>query len=314
MQRSKYFGGKRDFTKITGFYGSHFRMPPSYEEIQKNLPVGFEQIEMENGLTYYANHFARTTSYAIDMDDDCDIPYPLYNASMLPSGWSLGKSYGEWYFIDHNTHQTTWVDPRPLEMRTIPHVEKKKKAKFTVQISKAIGLPVLGWGNPDPYCCMKDINGKWVNTDVVNKMLDINFKKKRNTMEITIDKDRENVVLYMYDHHKFTFDAFMGGVNFDLQYFPPNVVIEDWFGLENFGDKSRAVTGKVLLRVCYHVDDNINPPLAQIKGHSIINLDYYPDTRLIRDQIKKQNEVRKKLKLRENPMLDYEGTIICESI
>ena len=37
-----------------------------------------------------------------------DLPCPP-----LPRGWDLGRDYdGKVYFIDHNTKQTTWVDPR----------------------------------------------------------------------------------------------------------------------------------------------------------------------------------------------------------
>ena len=31
----------------------------------------------------------------------------------LPAGWDLGRDYdGAVYYIDHNNHKTTWVDPR----------------------------------------------------------------------------------------------------------------------------------------------------------------------------------------------------------
>ena len=31
----------------------------------------------------------------------------------LPAGWDMGRDFdGKIYFIDHNSHQTTWIDPR----------------------------------------------------------------------------------------------------------------------------------------------------------------------------------------------------------
>lgn len=31
----------------------------------------------------------------------------------LPSGWEEGRDFdGKIFYINHNTHQTTWIDPR----------------------------------------------------------------------------------------------------------------------------------------------------------------------------------------------------------
>ncbi|BFU26356.1 arrestin domain containing protein [Entamoeba histolytica HM-1:IMSS-B] len=310
-ERSRLFGGRRDFTKTTGFYGAHFRMPPSYQTVvDKTLAPGIEQILTVDQQPYYVSHFTRQTSLTPDMNNPCALPYPIYNAAMLPPGWSIGQDYGEWYFIDHNTQTTSWIDPRPLEQRIIPHIIKGKEARFEVEIVKAIGLPVLGWGCPDPYACVWDSNENWIKTNKQSNSLDPVFTKK-NKISIIVSKERTNVVVYLYDYHRIGWDVFMGAVNFDLQYFPPDVIIQDWYQLSNFGNKSTAVTGKVLLKVCYKVEQTNEIPTVIINGHSPLYRDYYPDTCVVRDQIKKQNELRKKKKMRENPMMDYEGHIIC---
>ncbi|ELP86191.1 hypothetical protein EIN_329180 [Entamoeba invadens IP1] len=312
-ERAAVFGGRRDFTKATAFYGKHFRVPPHYENITNpNLPIGVEEIEGVDGQNYFVSHFSRQCSFTPDMQNGCNIPYPSYNSAMLPPGWAMGMDYGETYFIDHNTRSTTWVDPRPMEQRIVPHIALNKTATFTVEIIKATGLPILGWGFPDPYACVWDEKQKWVSTGVVPKSIDPVFTKN-NTLSFKVEKDRRNVMVYLYDKHKITYDVFMGAINFDLQYFPPDVSIQDWFQLSCFGEKETAITGKVLMKVCYRVNEDVNNVAVDIIGKSPLLQDYYPYTHFIMDQIEKQNKARTEKKLPENSMMMCEGKIICRN-
>ncbi|MED6291746.1 hypothetical protein CHARACLAT_026815 [Characodon lateralis] len=41
----------------------------------------------------------------------------------LPAGWEEARDYdGRVFFIDHNTRQTSWIDPRdsPLRLEAVP--------------------------------------------------------------------------------------------------------------------------------------------------------------------------------------------------
>ncbi|ELP88392.1 hypothetical protein EIN_228950, partial [Entamoeba invadens IP1] len=134
-----------------------------------------------------------------------------------------------------------------------------------------------------------------------------------NRLSFEVSKDRTNVMVYMYDRHRIGFDVFMGAVNFDLQYFPPDVLIQDWFQLSCFGQKDTAVTGKVLLRVCYRVSQNANCVFVDIQGKSPLLRDYYPYTHFLIEQIEKQNKARKDKKLCSNTMMMFEGQIVCNN-
>ncbi|ELP88391.1 arrestin (or S antigen) N-terminal domain containing protein, partial [Entamoeba invadens IP1] len=132
--RAALFGGRRDFTKMTAFYGSHFRMSPNYQAVTNpKLPPGIEEIETPAFQKYYISHFTRQSSMSPDMSTVGQFPYPSYNCALLPPGWSMGMDYGEPYFIDHNTKTTSWIDPRPMERRVIPHVVAGRSAIFTVE-------------------------------------------------------------------------------------------------------------------------------------------------------------------------------------
>ncbi|KAL7713135.1 WW domain-containing protein [Entamoeba marina] len=305
--RAQLFGGKRDFSKVTGFYGIHFRPSPEYSIIQKDVPVGYEHVTTSTSDTYIINHFTRSI-----ISGDFSYPYPLYNSTLLPHGWSMGSEYGETYFIDHNTCSTSWQDPRPNEERVIPHIKLGKTAKFTVEVIEATGLPVLGWGVPDPYVCLLDSDETWKRTDVVKKSLDPSFVGCNNKLEITLDSKRGNVVIYLFDYHRISFDVFMGGVEFDLQYFPQDTVIDDWFGLSCFNNKNNPVTGMVHLKVCYRVNESIRPANIQVCGKTELNEVYYPFTAMIEKQIEKQNTTRKSLGTNKtNPMKVLDGKIVC---
>ncbi|KAL7719806.1 WW domain-containing protein [Entamoeba marina] len=268
--------------------------PPSYSDIIRgNLPKGIEKIVSEDDdVEYYINHFNRTTSLLPDTHAPCNFPYPLYNSALLPSGWSIASS--------------------PSNERFIPHICHGIKGKLKVEVLKAVGLCALGKNVPNPYVGMIGADDKMVKTNSYKGKLDIKFDKK-NKLEVELLFTRTNVIIYVFDKCRIGSDVFMGGVNIDLQYFPPDVIVEDWFGLSCFGDKSITVTGKLLLRVCYRVDHNIDTPLISIKGHSSLNHPYYPNSLPMREQIKKQQQMRTKYKMGDSPMINYEGVLMCRS-
>ena len=309
--RCKVFGSSRDFTKEIGFYGSHYRQPPDYHKIiDKSLPLGIEKMKTRDDITFYVSHFSRQTSLTPDMTTPCDIPYPLYIASQLPQGISIGSEFGEMYFINHNNQTTSWNDPRINEDRFVPHIRYNKKAVFEVEIIKAVGLSVMGMFCPDPYGCIWDDKGKWISTEVIPNSLDPVFSSNKK-LKIQLEQKRSNAVVYFYDRNRLSFDTFIGGVSFDFQYFPYDVEIKDWFTLSSFGDNHTPVTGKVLMKVCYKVGLVEDIPKVNINGKSSVNEDYYPDTHLLRNQIKKQNQMRQRKGMNENVMKVIDDKIVC---
>lgn len=90
------------------------------------LPAGWEQRIAPNGQPYYINHNTQQTTWhrptpAPTYSDPLAGPERLlriYQQSVqqlgeLPQGWEMREhNNGQIYFVDHNTHSTTWDDPR----------------------------------------------------------------------------------------------------------------------------------------------------------------------------------------------------------
>ena len=111
------------------FPGFHSQELPMYSiVVDETLPLEVEKIMTRNDVPYYISHFTRQTSATPDMTTPCGYPYPLYYASLLPPGWSVGMEFGKLFFIDHNTKTTTWNDPRPIEQQFVPHMKFNKKS------------------------------------------------------------------------------------------------------------------------------------------------------------------------------------------
>ncbi|KAL7715011.1 WW domain-containing protein [Entamoeba marina] len=319
LKRSKVFGYgcgriyRKNHVKTHEF---HYTSPPSFNQLQKiylkQLPNGIEKIETLND-TYYINHFKRSTSSSPNSELLCNYPFPLYNAINLPKGWSIGNSFGEKYFINHETKKTTWKDPRSSQQKIIPHINTTAKGQLNVTIVKAIGLCVLGKNIPDPYIGIIGDRYKWKKTNSYKDKLDIEFEDK-NIFEIPLSSTRSNVIIYVFDKYKFKSDIFMGGVNIDLMNFPPNIIIEDWFPLSCFGDKSIPITGKILMRICYQTDKTIDFPIHIINGFSLLDYPYYPKSPIMEEQLEKVKKIREKYDMKESPMIIKDNKVICESI
>ncbi|KAL7717235.1 WW domain-containing protein [Entamoeba marina] len=317
LERSKVYGYGRIYKKNhIKTHEFHYTSPPSFNQLQeiylKELPNGIEKIETLND-TYYINHFKRSTSSSPNSELLCNYPYPLYNAINLPKGWSIGNSFGEKYFINHETKKTTWTDPRSSQQKIIPHLTISTKCYLNITIFKVIGLCVLGKNIPDPFIGIIDDQYKMKKTNSYKDELDIEFQDK-NIFEIPLSSTRSNVIIYVFDKYKFKSDIFMGGVNIDLMNFPPNIIIEDWFPLSCFGDKSIPITGKIHMRICYQTDKTINPPIQIINGFSLLNYPYYPKSPIMEEQLEKVKKIREKYNMKESPMIIKDNQVICESI
>ncbi|KAL7721561.1 WW domain-containing protein [Entamoeba marina] len=310
-ERVKAFDYDGIFNKQIISYGAHFRPPPSYQDVCKNFNNGVEMVKI-NDRTYYINHLTRTTSTTSDSQTDCEYPYPLYSSTILPDGWSLGKIFGEKYFIDHENKKTTWEDPRKQKQGLIPHIQKNtKNSKLVIQVFKAVGLCVLNKNIPDPYVRVRLDEKSWNQTDSYKDQLDIAFNKN-NVFEIPLSETRSNVIVYVFDKYKIGSDVFMGGVDINLMYFPQDVIIEDWFPLSCFGDKSKAITGKLYMSVYYKVNDAVQPITQKINGYSSLDIPYYPKTSIMDTQLEKQRKVREKYKMANPPMILLDGLVVCK--
>lgn len=93
---------------------------------EDGLPPGWERRMAPNGQFYYIDHTTQRTTwvrptpapqYAIPPSGP-DRLLKIYQASVaqlgeLPQGWEMREQpNGQIYFVDHNTHSTTWDDPR----------------------------------------------------------------------------------------------------------------------------------------------------------------------------------------------------------
>ncbi|XP_077988397.1 E3 ubiquitin-protein ligase NEDD4-like isoform X2 [Glandiceps talaboti] len=68
---------------------------------------------------------------------------PNSNLGPLPEGWEAQKApNGRWFFIDHNTRQTSWTDPR-LSNRAIPNL--RSQAMYRPRSNPELGPLPPGW-------------------------------------------------------------------------------------------------------------------------------------------------------------------------
>lgn len=104
-------------------------LPAASEDIQtgqgssdithsRPLPTGWERRLDQQGRTFYVDHNTRSTTWTDPRDGAVGVPPVVEpstssNLGLLPSGWQMRmSSSGRLYYIDHNTRQTTWDDPR----------------------------------------------------------------------------------------------------------------------------------------------------------------------------------------------------------
>ena len=315
QQRISYFNDKETNYIEKQFYGIHKQLPPSYETIiHSDYPPGIEKVNSyKKDDDYFVFHFARNTTKSSDMSIPCTYPYPQYLSIGLPCGWSIGKYKNEMYFIDHNLSKTQWEDPIPITERMIPHIEMNKTATFEIEIIKGIGFPILGKSLSDCYACVIDNKQKEIRTETIKQSLDPIFETN-NKLIVELDEKRVNVQLYFYNKLKLQKNKCIGSIEFDLQYFPPNIIIQDWFQLNCCGDESIPTTGKVLLKVCYCINNATELPEMIINGKTELNQDYYPNNEIMRNQIELQNTKRNELNLMKNPMKIIDDNIVCDII
>jgi E3 ubiquitin-protein ligase NEDD4 len=85
------------------------------------LPLGWEERRTPNGLPYFVDHHTRTTTWNDPRRTSASAAAAATTAALanltalgaLPSGWEMRMtSTRRIYFVDHNTHTTTWDDPR----------------------------------------------------------------------------------------------------------------------------------------------------------------------------------------------------------
>ena len=293
-KRIQSFGGRRTIISGRDDFSYHFRQPPKYDLISSYMyPNCVERIILPNGEDFYVSYLTSQTSDSPEMLTPSKYINPCYHCVGLPQGWSIGKDFGEWYFIDHINKVTQWQDPRPMNERVVEHISKGINAVFEVELLEVVGVPVHGVFVPNTYARMMDYDGKWKETSCGENNLDPKFTKN-NKIAITVGTNRRNVVLYFNNYLGFAIKPmYLGGINFDLQYIPSNVIFEDWIQLDAFGNNHFSVTGKALIRFCYKTMF-INETYAyKIYGHSNVFNDYYPNSYLMQEQIDKQNVLRK---------------------
>ncbi|KAE8440784.1 hypothetical protein EG329_006584 [Mollisiaceae sp. DMI_Dod_QoI] len=103
-----------------------------FKDEQGHLPAGWERREDNLGRTYYVDHYTRTTSWnrptpstpspaAVPSTETTTRVFSPPDLGELPPGWETRQTpEGRSYFVDHNTQQTTWVDPRRKTFSRIP--------------------------------------------------------------------------------------------------------------------------------------------------------------------------------------------------
>jgi E3 ubiquitin-protein ligase NEDD4 len=87
------------------------------------LPLGWEELRTPDGHPHFVDHHTRTTTRIDPRWSSASVSAAVASAlaaladrdalGPLPSGWELRlTSTRRVYFVDHNTHTTTWDDPR----------------------------------------------------------------------------------------------------------------------------------------------------------------------------------------------------------
>ena len=58
---------------------------------------------------------------------------------LLPEGWDVDRDYdGRTFYIDHNTKQTTWVDPRDRWVTKFPNFMHQQRKVLTPFVRKIL--------------------------------------------------------------------------------------------------------------------------------------------------------------------------------
>ncbi|KAL7721457.1 WW domain-containing protein [Entamoeba marina] len=258
--------------KQAPFFGIHSRPPPPFPH---NINDGFQEGSSDYTKTLFVDHIKRNVHLSKD-DDPINDLYPFYESTLLPDGWVIGYNRNERYFIDTKNKSTTWNDPRDQSFKHPQHLLQKSKSVFNILPLCAEGLPTLNKSTPEVYCAIYTEEGKMVKTDTT-KSFDPVFKKK--TLSIVLDKQRQNVCLYLFAKGKE--NKCLGYVNLDLSLFPFPSIIEDWFYIFPSPFNSNTTSGRIKLSIAY-VDDitdleTVTPtPLTHII--TATNTPFYPPT------------------------------------
>lgn len=311
-ERSIVAGHKRDFDETIPFYGGQdYPSPAYYKIVNDKLPIGVERFVSKDGDRYYVSHFTRKTSITDEMTLPSRFSYPLYNAMTLPEGWSYGKNGFDLFFVNHNNQTTQWEDPRPENERFIPHIKMEKDATLEIELIQGIAMPMRSLFLPSVYAYAFNNKKRRISTKTIKSTMDPVFVEQKKLI-IQLDKERMNVNLYFYDKFKFKNDKYIGCIVFDLQYFPPNTLVEGWFQLDCCGNTSIPSTGKIYLKALYRIDSETNIPHVLVNGESFLTEDYYPNTEKMRKQLKKQEKKRENKRFSDNPMSFVDDEIYCE--
>ncbi|KAE8617658.1 hypothetical protein XENTR_v10009154 [Xenopus tropicalis] len=123
------------------------------ETEQRFLPKGWEVRHAPTGRPFYINHVTKTTTWEdprlkIPVQLRPKPPIDLSDLGPLPPGWEeRTHNDGRVFYIDHNTKQTQWEDPRlqtaAITGPAVPYSRdyKRKYEYFRKKLKKQIDIP-----------------------------------------------------------------------------------------------------------------------------------------------------------------------------
>ena len=257
--------------EMTSRISQKFQPPKYVTLVDSQLHPGIEKIIPfdEEMKPYYVNHFNRSTSYSPNSNEVCEKKYPFYESLLLPPGWSVGKTNGQRFFIDHNSQTTTWDDPRCDEEFVLPHSHVDDESLFSIEILETKNFVKNGLFSDHFYASIMNEKKKWISSKLFTD--GIQNEKKRKILSTRLSSERMNIILHFFKYQFMRKDIFSGEINFDLMYIPPNTVIEDWFDIKesrnNHRKDSNEIIGKVLLRICYKIGKNHDCDKIVVDGY-----------------------------------------------
>ncbi|KAL7719650.1 Arrestin C-terminal-like domain-containing protein [Entamoeba marina] len=267
--------------------------PPPFPSNSSN---GLESVVTTNGTVMYLDHNNRIMLEMIDNElKPSKSSYPFYESTTLPLGYSYGLYKNREYIIDHNEKKTYWPFQFNREIKTQAENANFIQSCVSIHIIEARGLNCLDEKTPPTvYCCVVNESNKKLKTKPV-KGLDPTFKDASFYIKPSIHK--RNVVVYLYHKKLIKGKELIGLIDIDLTKFPFHSFIEAWFPIRASPYGKETYTGKVRMKVGYETNKlDLNQPCHWIEEVWSNSIDlYYPSTREMVEQVKKQNKLRKKL-------------------
>ncbi|ELP91221.1 hypothetical protein EIN_150980 [Entamoeba invadens IP1] len=301
---ANYLGVKICPNEVPTFCDGRMELPPQYPTTIKD---GVEKVQTLDGRVLYLNHMNRTVSNVENGEPLIDTVYPLWKSVLLPPGITFGKHKNKECVFDHINKKVIWNSMFDITPQAL--LSDITNPCVSIFVLEAAGLKCRNASSPPAvYAAVVGGDGKMTKSKEIKSTEPIFQNVEFNVVP---EKNRRNVVVYLYDKRSLLSDELIGSVDIDLSKLPFPSFIESWFEITNspFGDE--AFTGKVKLKIGYdryphRITDDCK---TIVEFNSACFIPYYPPTENMVKQAEMQMAYHKK-NLTEPYIISSNGTVV----